>query len=92
LGTTTTQYDTFTFNLAGKYLFQYNVILQDAGTIRLSGTVNGVSSSTFGVQTAGVAGSYGCSVIQDMIVGDSISLSFSSSLEWRFASLTIIKL
>lgn len=92
IGTTVNAYDTFTFVLAGKYLFQYNVTVGASGSVRLSGTINGISSTTFGVQTMGGAGSYGCSVIQDVIVGDSVSLSFGASLAWTFGSLTIIKL
>lgn len=88
-------YDTFTFNLSGKYLFQYNVfIVQNVpNTIEFVGKVKGVSSTTFGSQNVLTTSSYGCSVIQDMIAGDYVSLTLASTGNtWNFASLTIIKL
>ena len=87
--------DTFTFNLTGKYLFQYNIYIQElesSETICFSGTVNGIANTSFGNQNIPNAGSYGCSVIQDMLVGDVIFLNFENSISWNFASLTIIKL
>jgi hypothetical protein len=80
---------TLTFNLAGKYLFQYNVnIVSSSGNIQL--TRNG--TATFGSQTVASAGNYGCSVIQDLNAGDTVSLGFIGSLDWSFASLSVIKL
>ena len=93
--TTTNENDTFTFNLTGKYLFQYNIYIQELeppNTICFSGTVNGIANSSFGNQNIPNAGSYGCSVIQDMLAGDVIFLKFTSVIIWNFASLTIIKL
>jgi hypothetical protein len=83
--------DTLTFGLSGKYLFQYNVN-GSMGSISLSGTVNGIHTS-FGTQTVSGTSTYGCSVIQDLTVGDKLSLVLTGvSINWTFASLTIIKL
>jgi hypothetical protein len=94
--TTTIANDTITFNLSGKYLFQYNVFVSTAtsgSSIYFSGKVNGLIGSTFGTQNITISSSYGCSVIQDIQVGDYLSLMFNNtSNTWNFASLTIIKL
>ena len=86
--------DTFTFNLPGKYLFQYNVyVLSQVGSsIEFFGKVNGISSSSFGNQHITSHSNYGCSIIQDMAMGDFIALSIVGTGLWNFASLTIIKL
>jgi hypothetical protein len=60
--------------------------------IRFNGTVNGISNTSFGIQNIPSIGSFGCSVIQQMTVGDTITLSFNDNIDWSFASLTIIKL
>lgn len=86
--------DTFTFGLSGKYLLQYNVyVFSQTISIEFRGTVNGASSSSFGTQNISAPpGSYGCSIIQDLMAGDSISLVLDGLTSWNFASLTIIKL
>jgi len=81
-----------TFNLSGKYLFQYNIYVMETVTnVSIFGLINGVPNTSIGVQNIGNEGSYGCSVIQDMAVNDSISLKITDG-SWTFASLTIIKL
>jgi hypothetical protein len=91
--TTINPFDTFTFNLSGKYLFQYNVnVSTSPTTIEFTGKVNGVTGVDFGTQTISSSGNYGCSIIQNLTAGDSISLIFTSAVTWSFASLTIIKL
>lgn len=93
--TTSYDFDTFTFNLSGKYLFQYNVnvsVSSDPSSIEFTGKVNGVTSVVFGTQTINSTGNYGCSIIQNLTAGDYISLVFTSVVSWSFASLTIIKL
>lgn len=93
---TTNPNDTYTFGLTGKYLFQYNIFLTDDDdfqtTIEFFGTVGGVASTSFGSQTALTSGSYGCSIIKDMNVGDFVSLRLTTQIDWNFASITIIKL
>jgi len=88
--------DKFTFNLSGKYLFQYNVFLiegQGRNSIEFLGKVKGVNTTSFGSQNITTTSSYGCSVIQDMIAGDYVSLTLTATGNtWNFASLTIIKL
>ena len=80
---------TLTFNLTGKYLFQYNITVENSAIIQL--TINGTTN--FGIQTASVSGNYGCSVIQDLNAGDTVRLNISGGeLIWSFASLTVIKL
>jgi hypothetical protein len=84
--------NTFTFNLGGRYLFQYNV---NVSTTDLSIDPNQIyfllnDSTQFGNQNITTSETYGCSIVRDMNSGDYVNLV--SGLEWTFASLTIIKL
>jgi hypothetical protein len=79
---------TLTFNLSGKYLFQYNITVDSATIIQL--TQNGITN--FGIQTVGNAGNYGCSVIQYLNANDTVILNISDNDTYSFASLTVIKL
>ena len=83
--------NTFTFYLAGRYLFQYNI---NVSTVDL-GDPNQIyfllnGSTQFGNQNISGSETYGCSIIRDMNAGDYINLI--CNFQWTFASLTIIKL
>ena len=80
-------YDTFTFSMSGKYLFQYNVTVGEDVDIQFK-----LGTSTFGTQNISAAGGYGCTIIQDIIAGNSVTLTLSNNIGWSFASLTILKL
>lgn len=84
--------NTFTFGISGKYLLQYNVCFDTNDFVQTSVyiTING--STNIGVQSVGNAGSNGCSLIQDFVAGDYITLCISALTGITFASLTAIKL
>ena len=84
-----------TFGLSGNYLFQYNLYV--SYTVPLSEPFPSVSlvlnsSTNFGSQNLPTTGSYGCSIIKDVVAGNTVSLNITGSANCSFASLTVIKL
>jgi hypothetical protein len=80
-----------TFSLSGKYLFQYNIYVSSIESeVSVRFELN--SSTYFGTQTIPDTGSYGCSVIQDITLGDTVSLNFTDDTTLTFVSVSIIKL
>jgi len=92
VGITSTSDLTFTFNLSGNYLFQYNLNTTPTIICKIQLLLNSVTP--FGIQPIGnIFGSYGCSVIYSVIAGNTVNLTIDDpDANVSFASLTIIKL